>query len=124
MSDLPKPKPCPFCGHSEIGVVEGESFRYCRSMCAYCGAQSPEVRKDTMADDRDSAESEAHARAIEEWNTRADLLPIIEALEKTTDFIRTWADCLAGVQMSKESFIKDCGLIEAKTALSAYRGKK
>ena len=51
-----------------------------------------------------------------------EVTPLVEALEKTTDFIRTWADCLAGVQMSKESFIKNCGLIEAKAALSAYRG--
>lgn len=80
MIDLPKPKPCPFCGHSEIGVVEGESFRYCRSMCPYCGAQGPEVRKNTLADNQGAANVEANTQAIEEWNTRADLLPTIEDL--------------------------------------------
>lgn len=31
---------------------------------------------------------------------------------KMAYFLRTWADCLSGVQMSDDDFDKDCGLLE------------
>jgi hypothetical protein len=37
---------------------------------------------------------------------------IFDAASKMARFIRTWEDCLSGVQMSEEDFNEDCGLKE------------
>ena len=64
-------KHCPFCGHRDIQVHDGSTFRWLVAICCGCGAQSPEARIDTLADDREKAIADASLKAIEEWNTRA-----------------------------------------------------
>ena len=63
-------KPCPFCGCTEINVIEGSTFRWVLATCNDCGASSGEVRKDTLSLDRMVAEQEARKDAITEWNRR------------------------------------------------------
>jgi hypothetical protein len=41
---------------------------------------------------------------------------IFDAASKMARFIRTWEDCLSGVQMSEEDFNEDCGLKEWRRA--------
>lgn len=43
----------------------------------------------------------------------------LAALQKMSNFIRTWGDCLYDVQMSMEDFKSDCGLFEARQAIAA-----
>lgn len=50
-------------------------------------------------------------RQIDDWR---------EVSNKMSTFIRTWSDCLSGVQMANEDFNSDCGLKEYYTALKEY----
>lgn len=86
-------KPCPFCGGSNISVIQGSTFRWRLAECD-CGARAGEVRIQTMGDGTQAQwEAQAAVDAIKEWNTRAtpggmvlvdrnklfnDLLPILE----------------------------------------------
>jgi hypothetical protein len=51
--------------------MPGSTFRWLYAACRSCGAQSGEVRIDTLSEWREQAEDDARQRAIEEWNTRA-----------------------------------------------------
>ena len=66
-----KPLPCPFCGSDDITTQEGTTFRWRSAVCCHCGAQSGEVRVDTLAKDHSAALEKAKGAAIEEWNRRA-----------------------------------------------------
>jgi len=67
------PKPCPFCGHVGVIVRETSTFRWRAAECENCGAQSGEVRVQTLGEGtREEWERQAEADAIEEWNKRAD----------------------------------------------------
>ena len=63
-------KPCPFCGHDGVTVVEGSTFRWRVAMCERCGAQSGEVRHNTLAEDQAEAENRSTLEAIGIWNER------------------------------------------------------
>ena len=61
LDDLPKPLPCPFCGHQEISVeqVDGpddEHGAWHRAQCDRCGAEAPG--------------GETMREAAAEWNMR------------------------------------------------------
>ena len=43
-------KPCPFCGTADVTVQPGSTFRWWVAACSSCGAQSGEVRVQTMGD--------------------------------------------------------------------------
>lgn len=65
------PLPCPFCGGTEINVIEGSTFRWRAAQCQNCGAQSGEVRIQTSGPGTsDEWEAEARDAAIWEWNLR------------------------------------------------------
>jgi hypothetical protein len=69
-----EPLPCPFCGGHEVTIVEGGSFRWRLAQCCNCGAQSGEVRVQTLGDGtKEEWEAQAERNAIAEWNTRAAL---------------------------------------------------
>ena len=64
-------KPCPFCGGTNIEVVEGSTFRWRIARCLECGAQAGEIRIQTMGDgSKEEWEAKGYADAIAEWNTR------------------------------------------------------
>ena len=42
------PPPCPFCGHQDVSVVEGGTFRWVHAVCNRCGVTAGEVRKQTL----------------------------------------------------------------------------
>lgn len=63
-----EPLPCPFCGHVGVNVHEAATYRWCVAECDYCGAQTGEVRRNTMRQEMDETDKE---KAIAEWNTRA-----------------------------------------------------
>lgn len=65
---MDKPKPCPFCGSSNVSVVEGTTFRW-RAVECECQARGPEARMGVH--NPDDYEWEGR-NAIEEWNRRAD----------------------------------------------------
>lgn len=67
-------KPCPFCGSTEIEVASGSTFRWKYAFCTGCGAQTDEVRIDTMSEDREAAEAKAREDAFKEWNRRVPQL--------------------------------------------------
>lgn len=70
MSD---PKPCPFCGEQgPLDVREGSTFRWWVASCAFCGAQAPEIRIDTLSKDRAAAIEQGIEDAIAEWNKRLE----------------------------------------------------
>ena len=65
-------KPCPFCGHVGIDFHEGSTFRWIVAECAKCGAQTGEVRVQTIGDGTpEEWMQKAKQEAIREWNTRA-----------------------------------------------------
>jgi Lar family restriction alleviation protein len=65
------PLPCPFCGHPEIAVVEGSTFRWLLAECQSCGASGPEVRVQTIGPGSpDEWRQAGEADALSEWNTR------------------------------------------------------
>lgn len=57
------PKPCPFCGSTNISVVEGSTFRWVKAECDDCGATCGDVRRVRTDAGNETA-------AIEEWNKR------------------------------------------------------
>lgn len=66
------PLPCPFCGCTDVGVIEGDSFRWRVARCNGCGAQAGDVRIQTLGSGtRDEWEARAISSAIAEWNKRA-----------------------------------------------------
>ena len=74
VSGLPQPVmplPCPFCGSTDIGMIEGSTFRWRMMCCNGCGAQSGEVRAQTTGEGRQHDwELAAERDAITEWNKR------------------------------------------------------
>jgi Lar family restriction alleviation protein len=69
-------KPCPFCGGSDVSISEGETFRWMFAECDACGARASDVRVKTMGEGtKEEYKAEAEARAIQEWNTRAEVAP-------------------------------------------------
>ena len=62
--------PCPFCGCESITFEEGTTFRWRQVVCSGCGAIGPEVRVDTINQDRALALAEADKEALIEWNRR------------------------------------------------------
>ncbi len=68
------PLPCPFCGGTEVSVVEGSTFRWSVAECDGCGARCGEIRVNTTSamswNERAAA---AKADAIDEWNRRAPM---------------------------------------------------
>jgi Lar family restriction alleviation protein len=65
-------QPCPFCGNREVSVYEGSTFRWRYAACDSCGAQSGEVRVQTLGDGTKAQwEAAASKDAIDAWNTRA-----------------------------------------------------
>ena len=65
-------KPCPFCGCPDVEVYEGSTFRWRFASCENCGAQSGEVRVQTMGEgDQKVWEAQAKKEALEEWNKRS-----------------------------------------------------
>jgi Lar family restriction alleviation protein len=76
-------KPCPFCGSSEVEVVQGETFRWRLAQCHQCGAKGPEVAVQTTSDSKclraDTIEGwmlYAQKRALEDWNQRKGPPPL------------------------------------------------
>lgn len=68
----PAVKPCPFCGETRVGVVEGSTFRWRLAECGGCGARAEEVRIRTMGEGTPQEwEEQARQEAIAAWNTRA-----------------------------------------------------
>jgi Lar family restriction alleviation protein len=63
-------KPCPFCGHIGIHIQDGDTFRWRYAECGSCGARAPEVRINTIEEDRAKANADVTAKAIQEWNNR------------------------------------------------------
>jgi len=66
-----EPLPCPFCGGTDIVVMDGSTFRWVVATCG-CGATCGEVRVQTTGKPRAEAMVEAAQRAIVEWNTRSN----------------------------------------------------
>ena len=66
-----EPLPCPFCGGTDIIVMDGSTFRWVVATCG-CGAACGEVRVQTTGMPREVALAEAKQRAIVEWNTRSN----------------------------------------------------
>ena len=65
-------KPCPFCGGTEVQVIDGSTFRWRLAQCQGCYAQAPEVRIQTAGGGtRDEWEVKATRLALDEWNKRA-----------------------------------------------------
>ena len=67
-----EPLPCPFCGGTDIIVMDGSTFRWVVATCS-CGAACGEVRVQTTGKPREVALAEASRRAIVEWNTRSNV---------------------------------------------------
>jgi Lar family restriction alleviation protein len=63
------PLPCPFCGDTDVAVVEGSTFRWRQVECNNCGARCGNTRVQTIPP-IDHAKNELWA--IEEWNRRAN----------------------------------------------------
>ena len=62
--------PCPFCGGDDIWTYAGSTFRWRYAACSECGAQSGEVRIDTIGKARHAAVAEADKECLVEWNHR------------------------------------------------------
>lgn len=70
MTDI-TPLPCPFCGSTQINTEEGSTFRWMVAYCEECGAQSGEVRTQTIGEGtREEWQDRGRADAIREWNKR------------------------------------------------------
>lgn len=65
-------KPCPFCGGKTVTAYEGSTFRWVYVACDECGAQTGEVRRQTIGVTPEESWPVAVAKAIAEWNTRVD----------------------------------------------------
>ena len=64
--------PCPFCGSTEVRVVDGSTFRWRLAQCQGCGAQAGEVRIQTLGEGTPlDWECKATRLALDEWNKRA-----------------------------------------------------
>jgi Lar family restriction alleviation protein len=61
-------KPCPFCGSTDISVVEGSTFKWIKAKCKDCDATCGEVRKPSIYG---LTTNEPNTKAaFEEWNRR------------------------------------------------------
>lgn len=70
-NDICAALPCPFCGASDVAVVEGDTFRWRLVLCNCCGAQGPDVRIQTAGSGTNAEwEQRAKAGAVAEWNKR------------------------------------------------------
>jgi hypothetical protein len=68
-----RPAPCPFCGSSDVRVIEGDNYRWRVARCFFCSAQSGDVRIQTTGEgSTEEWETIATVSAIREWNKRAD----------------------------------------------------
>jgi len=67
-----EPLSCPFCGGTDIAIMDGSTFRWVFAACQDCGGACGEVRVQTTGKPRDEALVEAGQRAIAEWNTRSN----------------------------------------------------
>jgi Lar family restriction alleviation protein len=64
--------PCPFCGHSDVVMTQGDTFRWRLVTCNYCSARGPDVRIQTSGGGTtDEWERKAYDDAIASWNQRA-----------------------------------------------------
>ena len=68
-----EPLPCPFCGGTDIAIMDGSTFRWLFAACQDCGGACGEVLIQTTGKPRNEALIEAGRRAIEEWNTRSNV---------------------------------------------------
>lgn len=93
-------KPCPWCGGrlKEGLVLEGETFRWRRVQG--CCTDGPEVRVNTLSDDREEAEREARAQAYAAWNTRAPQWQSIESAPKDGTEVDLWHPKLGRITAS------------------------
>ncbi|OPZ11101.1 MAG: hypothetical protein BWZ07_02259 [Alphaproteobacteria bacterium ADurb.BinA280] len=65
-------RPCPFCGGTDVQVVDGSTFRWRLAQCQGCGAQAGDVRIQTAGDGtRLDWECKATRLALDEWNAWA-----------------------------------------------------
>lgn len=64
MTEGVHPKPCPFCGSTQIETREGSTFRWRLAYCVDCEATAGEVR----VNKQDSWQ--AANDAVKEWNRR------------------------------------------------------
>lgn len=64
------PKPCPFCGHVGITIVEGSTFRWRQAECESCGARCGEVRVRTDPGRPTDWQEHAALAVLDAWNTR------------------------------------------------------
>ena len=63
--------PCPWCGDTDVKVIQGSTFRWRVAQCQTCGAQTGDVRAKTSGEGNlIEWEATAKAAALEEWNTR------------------------------------------------------
>ena len=64
-------KPCPFCGTADVTMQPGSTFRWWVAACSSCGAQSGEVRVQTMGDGTPAEwAATGAALALAQWNAR------------------------------------------------------
>ena len=63
--------PCPWCGDTDVKVVEGSTFRWRVAQCQTCGAQTGEVRTQTMGEGTvEEWRKQAVDDAMDAWNER------------------------------------------------------
>ena len=118
--------PCPFCGCKTATTYPGSTFRWRYVGCDECGAQSGEVRINTMTIPRPQAIAEADPELLVEWNRRAPLAEV----GAHGDNIAATIDILAQTRMERDSYRKaleeiindpDCdGVQVAHEAITPY----
>lgn len=90
--------PCPFCGSTEVSVIEGSTFRWMVAQCDGCGAQAGEVRVQTLGDGaKEEWLAQGRIDAIAEWNkrthdtARAQPASVADDLNEDAAWIRAFA---------------------------------
>ena len=80
------PLPCPFCGHTDMEVVEGSTFRWVVAQCCLCGAQAGEVRVQTLGSGTpEQWKARAEEDATKEWNRCAAISAAAEPVANALD---------------------------------------
>ena len=65
-------KPCPFCGSTNVQIIDGSTFRWRLAQCQSCGSQAGDVRIQTAGEGTPlDWEARAVRLALDEWNKRA-----------------------------------------------------